>query len=220
MALFLHHLCLRRQITYFVLYSPKHQDARLFMLQFFKKRLEPKTLQSICTIFLLHYCARITSEMEQRRRIFQKRSICLLIKQRHSGEDISSRFGASVSRKQPWWTSREWVRNILRGIWLPGRHLIWVNGALAQMRTNMLLGVCEGTTVCMHAHVVEFTHKEQRAPFSLLYFNICWCLQLNPSCSTHEDKWITVTRVFGPWALHRKTHNLLKRCSLTSDQPS
>lgn len=75
---------------------------------------------------------------------------------------------------------------------------MWVNGALAQMRTNMFLWcVC----VCVfHGCVFDYTRD-------WVCVCICVCLQLICSSFIHQADSITVRWMFGPSALRSKTHD-------------
>lgn len=108
----------------------------------------------------------------------------------------------------------------LRGVWLLGKSSIWVNGALAQMRTNMFLCVCvfrhdyTCDWVCVYMWNYEFMCV---CPVSCIF--VCWCVQQNWSCFIQQANSITAGWMFGPLALCSKTHDPLKCCLLTSDQP-
>lgn len=111
-----------------------------------------------------------------------------------------------------------------------GQSAIWVNGALAQMRTNMFLCVrvcvcarmCSGMIACLINHVTEFmcACETEFMCVSTVYLCVCvvcWCVQLNWSCFIHPANSITAGWMFGPLTLCSKTRDPFKCCLLTSN---
>lgn len=76
--------------------------------------------------------------------------------------------------------------------------------------------ICSSVCVCVSA----WLHTWLSVCVCVLYICVFWCVQqLNWSSFVHQANSITAGWMFGPLALCSKTHDPLKCCLLTSDQP-